>query len=144
MILLETIRENFKKVLYSAPNFIQFLFSLKIIWIGTGGLSNVRFLVQDLNYLTQWPINLLLFILGITGISSVLSNKYILSFAFAVFNVFLFTSISLTFLLHSGEFPSISGGVYILDTFAAVWLVFRIQSERTKLLLFEKFFRKIK
>lgn len=141
MTLLTTMRENFEKVIYSAPNFVQFLFSLKIIWIGAGGLSGVQFLVRDLNYLIQAPMNSVLVLLGIMGVTSVLFNKYLFSFVFAIFNVFLFASISLTFLLHSGEFPSISGGIYILDTLATVWLVFRIQSDRTKF-LFGKFFKR--
>lgn len=127
-LLLKGFIKKLNKVFSSDFSFLQLLFSIKILWWGIGGVLGVKFIIWQLNYLINFPLNIILIGVGLFGFYSLLAKKYLITLSFSILNLFLFSSVSLTF-FHSfrSNFWSISGGNYLLETLAAIWMTFRVK-----------------
>ena len=127
MIPFREIIKNLKIAITVSPLFLQLFYSLKVLWWGIGGFCGVRFIVGHLNYLVEFPWNIVLICMGIIGLLSGLLRKQNFNILFAIANVFLFALAFLTFLTHPPEYISISAGNYGIDLIGAIWLLFRIR-----------------
>ncbi len=108
---------------------LQLLYSIKLMWIGLASWLGISYIITELNFMLNFPINLLLFIFGILGIIGVPLKLFTINAIFALFNILLYTICSITFMLHA-DFGSVSGGNYFLDTIGSLFLLITITKAR--------------
>lgn len=101
---------------------LQLLFATKLMWIGAASFLKVSYLIKDLNYLLEFPLNIIIPILGIMGIFGIIYRLFIFNFIFALSNLLIYSTITLTFWMHS-EFLTVSGGNYFLDIIGSLLLI---------------------
>lgn len=130
---LSDIKQNLKEVILSASSFTQLFYISQLLWWGIGGMCGVRFIINQLNYFVSFPINALIALISVLGFVGLFYKKSGLNVIFGVCNVFLFTTVSLTFLLHS-PILSISAGNYFIENLGAIWLLFRIQRNGARII----------
>ena len=127
-----------KELFLGAPAFFLFISSLRCLWWGIGSqLFDLYFIVDKLNYLTLWPQTVVVTLLGLLGISGGLTKSYAPSIIFAILNVFLMAEITFYFMAYTPR--NITGTAYFIELLAAIWLVFRIQYDRSKTLRYKQY-----
>lgn len=128
---LEETSSSLREIFLSTPKFVQFLFSIRHIWWGTGAFFfNFHFTLNYLDYLSQFPYSFCSLVFGFIGLIGVVRGKYMLEMAFAIFNLLLFSLIALTFLRYDPR--SMSSINYFVEMLGSIWLVFRIQHNHAK------------
>lgn len=121
-------RGNLREVLFSTPKFLLLLFSFRLLcWGFSAYFFNFTFSLGLLHWLSNPEISISGIILGILGLIGVIYDIYYCSITFLLFNLLIFSLISLTYLQFDPK--SMAAINYFVEMLGSIWLVFRIQHD---------------
>lgn len=122
------ILKNLLDICKSAPDFLSFIYSIRVFWWGFGShFLNMNFSVSFLNYLENPMISLSMFILGIIGLTGTCFKIYIYNLIFSLCNIFIFGIVAFSFLINDSQ--SVAFINYLIEMIGCVWLSIRIQND---------------
>lgn len=127
MSFLQLAGKNLIRATHNGANFIQLMFVSILIWWVVGGFLDIKFIIPYLNYLVEFPWNILVAFTMVLGIIGICLDRYIVNLIFSLLNIFLFGSVALAFWTHS---VSMSGGTYTVLLIVSLLLLNRIQEKK--------------